>query len=59
MPRQDIIRKIIEFGRMRGFVTFDQLNELLPSARTAPQDIEALLEALSDEGINVIDNDQP
>jgi RNA polymerase primary sigma factor len=58
MGRQDIIQKVIELGRLRGFVTFDQLNELLPSATTEPEDIEAIMEALSDEGINVIDEDQ-
>jgi len=55
MERQGIIQKVIELGRLRGFVTFDQLNELLPSATTEPEDIEALMEALSDEGINLVD----
>ena len=58
MGRQGIIQKIIELGRQRGFVTFDQLNELLPSATTKPEDIEAVMTALSDEGINVIDEDR-
>jgi RNA polymerase primary sigma factor len=58
MGRQDIIQKVIELGRLRGFVTFDQLNELLPSATTEPEDIEVLMEALRDEGINLIDEDQ-
>jgi sigma-70-like protein len=58
MKRQDIIQKIIELGRLRGFVTFDQLNELLPSATTEPEDIEVLMEALRDEEINLIDEDQ-
>lgn len=53
-----IIRRIIELGRQRGFVTFDQLNELLPSATTEPEDIEAIMQALSDEGIHVTDEDQ-
>jgi hypothetical protein len=58
MGWQGIIQKVIELGRQRGFVTFDQLNELLPSATTEPEDIEALMTALSDEGINVIDEDR-
>jgi RNA polymerase primary sigma factor len=52
-----MIRKAAELGRLRGFVTFDQLSELLPSDTTAPEDIEAVFEALSDEGIRVIDED--
>jgi Sigma-70 factor, region 1.1 len=55
--RNEIIRKAIELGRMHGFVTFDQLNELLPSDTTAAEDIEALMAALSDEGINVVEGD--
>ena len=49
--RSDIIRKALELGRMRGFVTFDQLDELVSLEMTAPEDIEALLGALSDEGL--------
>lgn len=59
MSQRDIIRKIIEFGRPRGFVTFDQLNKLLPSTEAMPEDIEAIMMTLSDEGINVIEDDQP
>jgi hypothetical protein len=59
MPRNDIIRKAIELGRQRGFVTFDELNELLPSAMTAPQDVEALMVALSNERIDVIEDEGP
>jgi hypothetical protein len=55
MERQGMIQKVIELGRLRGFVTFDQLNELLPSATTEPEDIEALMAALSDAGINIVD----
>jgi hypothetical protein len=56
MGWQGIIQKVIELGHMRGFVTFDELNELLPSATTEPADIEAIMEALSAEGINVVDD---
>jgi RNA polymerase primary sigma factor len=59
MPSSDIIRKAIELGRQRGFVTFGELNELLPSTTAAPEDIEALLAALSDEGINLVEDDGP
>jgi hypothetical protein len=52
MPRSDMVRKIIEFGRQKGFVTFDELNELLPATTTAPEGIEAVMEFLSDEGID-------
>jgi hypothetical protein len=47
MELQNLIRRVIEIGHQRGFVTFDQINELMPSNKIAPEDIEALLEALS------------
>lgn len=53
MNLQAIIRAAIEIGDQSGFITFDQLNKLLPSDLTRPEDIEALLEALSARGINV------
>ncbi len=58
MP-SDIIRKAVELGRDKGFVTFNELNELLPSATTAPEDIEDVMAALSDEGIDVIEDERP
>ena len=50
-----VIRKAIEVGAQHGFVTFDKLNELRPSwaERFELEAIEALLEALSDRGIDV------
>ena len=55
MRQQDVIRMALELGRSNGFITFDQLNDLVPSAITAPEDIEAIMEALSDEGINIVE----
>jgi Sigma-70 factor, region 1.1 len=62
MPRGDIIRKAIELGRQKGFVTFDELNEIWHELSHRPrpsQDIEAVMAALSDEGINVIEDEGP
>ena len=57
MRLQDAIRKAIELGQRTGAVTFDQLNDLLPSATTEPEDIEAVMQALSEEGINLVESD--
>jgi hypothetical protein len=54
MQLQTVIRRAIEIGLRRGFITFDQLNELCPDD-IEPEQIEALFEALSEEGINVMD----
>jgi hypothetical protein len=64
MPKDNIIRNAIALGRQRSFVSFDELNELLlnelfPSTTATPEDIEAVMTALSDEGIHVIEDEGP
>ena len=55
MDLSTIIRRAIEIGGQHGFITFDQLDELLPSSadRVESEAIESLLNALSDQGIDV------
>ena len=54
MDLQTIIRRAVEIADQHGFITFDQLNELMPSSpQLGSEDIEVLLEALSARGINV------
>jgi hypothetical protein len=55
MDGEAIIRRAVEIGDQHGFITFDQINELIPPSahRLEPKAIEALLDALSDRGINV------
>ena len=62
MPN-DVVRKTVELGRQKGFVTFE-LNELWLSTTTAPEDvepehIEAVMAALSEEGISVVEDEGP
>src|SRR3981189_1433373 len=46
------VKKMIKQAKKRGFVTFDQLNEVLPSDTTSPEQIEDIMSMLSDMGIN-------
>src|SRR5574338_1623630 len=47
------VKKMIKQAKKRGFVTFDQLNEVLPSDSTSTEQIEDIMSMLSDMGINV------
>jgi hypothetical protein len=47
MDLSAIIRRAIEIGEQRGFITFDEINELVPSSIESAT-IEAFLEALND-----------
>ena len=37
------VKKMIKQAKKRGFVTFDQLNEVLPSDTTSPEQIEDIM----------------
>src|SRR6201987_179231 len=52
------VKKMIKQAKKRGFVTFDQLNEVLPSDSTSPEQIEDIMSMLSDMGINVTEADE-
>jgi RNA polymerase primary sigma factor len=51
------VKKLIKTAKSRGFVTYDELNEVLPSEEVSSEQIEDTMSMLSDMGINVIDSD--
>src|ERR1700744_2936464 len=57
-PSGAAVKKMIKQAKKRGFVTFDQLNEVLPSDTTSPEQIENFMWMLSDMGINVTEADE-
>ena len=52
------IKKLIARAKKRGVVTYDELNEALPQDQMSSEQIEDVMSALSDMGINVVDNDE-
>src|SRR6202007_995046 len=52
------VKKMIKQAKKRGFVTFEQLNEGLPSDTPSPEQIEDIMSMLSDMGINVTEADE-
>jgi RNA polymerase primary sigma factor len=46
----EVVRKASILAKRTGHITLDQLNELIPS-KVEAEDIEALLTALSEQGI--------
>jgi hypothetical protein len=57
MTLSEIIRKAIETGKLHGTITFDRLNELAVGSKLEPEDIERLMSALSDAGVNVVESE--
>jgi len=52
------VKKLIKTAKARGFVTYDELNDVLPSEEVSSEQIEDTMSMLSDMGINVIDTDE-
>jgi RNA polymerase primary sigma factor len=53
------VRRMIKLAKKRGYVTYDELNEVLPSEEFTSEQIEDVLGQLSEQGINVVDNEDP
>jgi RNA polymerase primary sigma factor len=49
------LRGLIEEGRRTGYLTFDQINAYLPDEAVDPEKIDALLVALDEKGIELVE----
>ncbi len=58
MKESDIFEEIITLGTRRGVLTYDEINEALPSEFFSPDELENLMEVLSDKGVKVIDYEE-
>src|SRR3982750_269130 len=50
------VKKLIARAKKRGVVTYDELNEALPQDQMASEQIEDIMSALNDMGINVVES---
>jgi RNA polymerase primary sigma factor len=55
---QAAVKKMIANARSRGYITYDELNEVLPPDQVTSEQIEDVMAMLSEMGINVIDGDE-
>ncbi|HWP24926.1 MAG TPA: RNA polymerase sigma factor RpoD [Xanthobacteraceae bacterium] len=51
------VKKMIKAAKKRGYVTYEQLNAVLPSEEVTSEQIEDILAMLNEMGINVIEQD--
>jgi RNA polymerase primary sigma factor len=52
------VKRMIKLAKKRGYVTYDELNEVLPSEEVTSEQIEDTMAMLSDMGINVIESEE-
>ncbi|WP_033919912.1 RNA polymerase sigma factor RpoD [Sphingomonas sp. 37zxx] len=52
------IKKLVARAKKRGYITVDQLNEMLPQDQMTSEQIEDVMSALNDMGVNVVENEE-
>ncbi|MBM9593126.1 RNA polymerase sigma factor RpoD [Roseitranquillus sediminis] len=55
---QAAVKKMIAEAKERGYITYDQLNQVLPPEQVSSEQIEDVMSMLSEMGINVIEDDE-
>lgn len=55
--QQAVVRKLLSMGKARGFITYDELNSVLPSDEFSPEVIDSAISALASADINVVEDD--
>ncbi len=53
--KYDDIKKLIETGKEKGYLTYDQVNDLIPQDVQSPEDLDDLLTTIGTQGIDVLE----
>jgi RNA polymerase primary sigma factor len=51
------LKKLIARAKKRGYITYDQLNEALPQDQMSSDQLEDVMSALNEMGVNIVEND--
>ena len=52
------VEKIIILGRQKGYLTYDEVNDLLPEGVSSSEDIDRILDLLGSEDIQVVESEE-
>tara|TARA_R110000782_G_scaffold167129_8_gene259253 strand:- start:2182 stop:4227 length:2046 start_codon:yes stop_codon:yes gene_type:complete len=52
------IKKLIARATKRGYITYDELNAALPQDQMSSEQIEDVMSALNDMGVNIVENEE-
>ena len=53
--KYDEIKKLIDTGKEKGYLTYDQVNDLIPQDVQSPEDLDDLLTTIGTQGIDVLE----
>jgi RNA polymerase primary sigma factor len=56
--KYDEVRQLINIGKEKGYLLYDEVNELLPSEITSSEELDDLFNTFGSAGIEVLDADQ-
>ena len=56
--KYDEVRQLIQIGKEKGFLLYDEVNEILPGEITKSDDLDDLFTAFGNHGIEVVDSEQ-
>jgi RNA polymerase primary sigma factor len=51
------LKKLIARAKKRGYITYDQLNEALPQDQMSSDQLEDVMSALNEMGVNIVENE--
>ena len=52
------IKKLLAKAKRRGYLTYDELNEALPQDQMTSEQIEDVMSAISEMGVNIVESDE-
>ena len=55
---QAAVKRMIADAKERGYITYDQLNTVMPPEQVSSEQIEDVMAMLSEMGINIIDEEE-
>ncbi|MFA5118344.1 MAG: RNA polymerase sigma factor RpoD [Candidatus Omnitrophota bacterium] len=55
---KEIVDKILALGRRKGYLTYDEVNDLLPEGISSSEEIDQLFDLLGNEDIQVVESEE-
>jgi RNA polymerase primary sigma factor len=52
------VKKLIARAKKRGYITYDELNEALPPDQMSSEQIEDVMAAINEMGVNIVENEE-
>ncbi|WP_308814377.1 RNA polymerase sigma factor RpoD [Sphingomonas sp. GV3] len=52
------VKKLIARAKKRGYITYDQLNEAIPQGEMSSDQLEDIMSALNEMGVNIVENEE-